>query len=45
MKESEESGIQFFTPVFLICVSQWSLTLPKIEGEEENESFEVSVDL
>ena len=43
MKEEEGSGIQFFNPVFLICASQWSLSLPKIEGEEEGESFEVTV--
>lgn len=45
MKEDEESGSQFFTPVFLICITQGSLALPKIEGEEEGESFEVIVSL
>lgn len=45
MKEDEESGAQFFTPVFLICLSEWSLTLPKIVGEDQGEKIVVSVDL
>lgn len=43
--EDKETGAQFFSPVFLVCVSDWSSTLPKIKGEDEGKNFELSVDL
>ena len=34
---------QYFPPVFLVCITEWTKALPAIVGEKEGEKFQVRV--